>query len=41
MMRAIKLIFFGAIGTLGILRGAELLIVARATPQALFPLALH
>jgi hypothetical protein len=39
-MRAIKLILFGAIGALGILRGVEFLIAEHAIRQAILPLAL-
>jgi hypothetical protein len=40
MTRAIKLILCGALGALGILRGAELLIVAHAAGPAILPMAL-
>jgi hypothetical protein len=39
-MRAIKLVLCGALGALGILRGVELLIIARAPRQAILPFAL-
>jgi hypothetical protein len=40
MSRAIKLIFYGAIGALGMLRGAETLIVVHAVGPAILPAAL-
>jgi hypothetical protein len=39
-MRAIKLILFGTIAALGVLRGAESLIAEHAMRQAILPLAL-
>lgn len=37
-MRILKLITFGAIGTLGILRGTELIVFANNVREALVPL---
>jgi hypothetical protein len=39
-MRSVKLLVFGVLGALGMLRGLELLLVARAISQSVFPLAL-
>lgn len=39
-MRALKLLVYGVLGLLGLLRGAELLIFGRAIVPALIPLAL-
>ena len=39
-MRTLKLVAFGVLGLLGLLRGAELLFLGRAIVPALIPLAL-
>ncbi len=39
-MRGLKLIVFGVLGLLGLLRGAEPLLVARSVEEAVVPLAL-
>jgi hypothetical protein len=39
-MRAFKLVVFGLIAALGVLRGLDLLFVARAVAPGLLPLAL-
>ncbi len=39
-MRAIKLLVFGALGALGLLRGIELLLVVGLNSRAILPLAL-